>query len=53
MFRVQNRLRAFLNPFLSEYRQKNGAAAHSFVQQPPFLLFTQYIIYSVLQNSFR
>ncbi len=36
MFRVQNRLRAFLNPFLSEYRQKNGAAAHSFVQQPRF-----------------
>ena len=37
MFRVQNRLRAFLNPFfICKNICKNGAAAHGFVQQPRF-----------------
>ena len=51
MFRVQNRLRAFLNPFF-KYMQKRGCCTW-FRATTPFLLFTQYIIYSVLQNSFR
>ena len=52
MFRVQKGLRAFLNPFYLNIGKKTGPL-HIVSCNSPVLLFTQYIIYSVLQNSFR
>ena len=53
MFRVQKRLRAFLNPFSSvKIYAKMGLLHMVSCNSPVFIVYAVYI-YSVLQNSFR